>query len=251
MGWTYGQRVRKRHADGGFTGLRAFDVDLSVNGFVANRAYRGGIEVSGGTATLRDIFVRGNGVGIQTHGVRVDVDRVVAAYNLGSGLVLGTGTSGRVFNLLGVVNKGHGVDCFESDGRVTLVNATIAYNELEQVSCQTPSRTLRDEPMRVFNSIVWQDRSGDVVKGPCGFSYSLVKGGDPGVGNLPANTASPGFVQSGAAPYSLKAGSACVDAGADGITNITLPAMDLLGNPRKRDKWAGGRIIDMGAYEVQ
>ena len=70
-------------------------------------------------------------------------------------------------------------------------------------------------------------------------SYSDVRGGFPGIGNIDAE---PLFVRPAAGDLHLRPGSPCRDAGVD---TGALLATDLDGNPRIQ-----GKAPDMGAYEL-
>jgi hypothetical protein len=92
----------------------------------------------------------------------------------------------------------------------------------------------------VTNSIFW-DNGGSEIGGPGSVSmtYSDVRGGFPGTGNIDAD---PRFAGAPAGNFHLSPGSPCRDAG---INTGSLPATDLDGNPRIQ-----GAAPDMGAYEL-
>jgi len=95
--------------------------------------------------------------------------------------------------------------------------------------------------------IVWGNDNGlqFVSGGDATIRYSIVQkpsGVYPGVGNLNVD---PLFVSTG--DLRLQSCSPAIDAGDDSANNTPL---DLGGNPRKTDVYAGGTQIDMGAYEA-
>ncbi|MFN8473724.1 MAG: right-handed parallel beta-helix repeat-containing protein [Anaerolineae bacterium] len=104
----------------------------------------------------------------------------------------------------------------------------------------------------IRNSILWGDSGGE-MSGSASVTYSIVQqaaGVYPGVGNLNAD---PLFITSITAPapttagnLRLQTGSPAFNKGNNAVTNPSLPATDLDGNPRIMFG-----IVDMGAYELQ
>ena len=82
--------------------------------------------------------------------------------------------------------------------------------------------------------------------GTAALTYSNVRGGWPGTGNVDAD---PLFAGGGSRPYSLRAGSPCVDSGDPAFASVPC-AKDLIGACRV---WDGNgdavARVDMGAYE--
>jgi len=122
----------------------------------------------------------------------------------------------------------------------TITNCTITGNRAYRprhdlggvgggIYCDTSSST-------VLNTILWNDNP-DEIDGSITVTYSDVKGGWPGEGNIDAD---PLFVDPSSDNYHLQASSPCIDAG----TYSGAPPDDLDGNPRDE-------FPDMGAYEYQ
>jgi predicted outer membrane repeat protein len=141
-----------------------------------------------------------------------------------------------------------------------LINCTLAGNSAPHgnaLACDSYEQ-LDPSDLRIANCIIWEDDdqiwnndASTIV-----ITYSDVRGGWPGTGNIDAD---PLFVQN---PHSsvdlhLRACSPCIDAG----DNTAVPApvvTDLDGNPRFVDDPATADtgngtppIVDMGAYEFQ
>lgn len=99
---------------------------------------------------------------------------------------------------------------------------------------------------KITNCILWGNtatRGGneiykDAESGVITVTYSCVKGGHGGTGNISSN---PMFVDDLNGDFSLQSGSPCIDTG----TSVAAPAEDILGIVRPQ---GGGH--DMGAYEL-
>lgn len=119
--------------------------------------------------------------------------------------------------------------------RTPSVNNSIAYVYESGAGIEASGKS------RVENSILWGNsgNSGPFLVGLGGIRYSCVQGGNAGVGNVAVN---PGFVDTAAGVYTLKASSTLIGAG-DSL--LALPETDLVGMPRRVGP------PDMGPYEYQ
>jgi len=113
-----------------------------------------------------------------------------------------------------------------------------------------------DSSPTISNSILWDDTPSEIhnVNSTTTVTYSDVKGGWPGTGNIGDY---PVFVDKASGDLRLSSCSPCVDAG----DNTAVPAgvtTDLADNPRFMDDeripdtgFGAPPIVDMGAYELQ
>jgi hypothetical protein len=104
----------------------------------------------------------------------------------------------------------------------------------------------------VTNCIIWGNTASygsNEIFGSASVSYSCVRAGHTGTGNIDAN---PFFVNAADGDYHLLADSPCIDTGDPNyILDPNYPA-DLDGNPRIVDgDYDGIAVVDMGAFEVQ
>ena len=98
----------------------------------------------------------------------------------------------------------------------------------------------------INNSIIYQNTPNE-IDGEAEASYSDIKGGWEGEGNIDAD---PLFCSTWPFPCELKAGSPCIDAGVPDTTGLNLLPCDRLGNCRLWDGDGDGTPrVDMGAYE--
>ncbi|MHC4316199.1 MAG: choice-of-anchor Q domain-containing protein, partial [Planctomycetota bacterium] len=98
---------------------------------------------------------------------------------------------------------------------------------------------------RLTNCIIWGNTSQEITtdgEGAIVISFSDVRGGWPGAGNINAN---PLFVEPAIGDYHLLPDSPCIDAGYNPAVPPSV-VTDLDGNPR-----ITGGTVDMGAYELQ
>ena len=160
----------------------------------------------------------------------------------GNGAVMGGGgieSARAVVNCVFVNNSCMGSGGIKSDGVV--VNCTFLNNVALGVAAIDGAAT-------VTNCIVWWDSSTNTrvqIGGSCVVTYSDVKGGFPGKGNLDTD---PLFV--GTEDFHLQPDSSCIDAGTNGPAG-GLPPTDLEGNSRLLDgNGDGTAVADMGAYEA-
>ena len=139
-----------------------------------------------------------------------------------------------------------------------VINCTFGDNTLSHnTGCVI---TVNDAELNMYNSILYNNDGYSFnlwENALVNISHSLIEGGDGNVnyyyplavvnwleGNLDED---PLWQNSGEFPYSLSAGSPCIDTGTlDLPPGIELPEYDLAGNPR-----IFGETIDMGAYEWQ
>jgi hypothetical protein len=240
--------------------------DCTFNSNVANPfgACGGGMHDRSGSATVTDCTFSGNSAGggggglcggsvvtnctFSENGAEVaggiDNAGVVTNCTFNSNNAIqgggGIGRAGAVANCVFVNNFSlFGAGGIRSDGVV--VNCAFLNNDSLDVGAVEGAGT-------VTNCIVWWDKAPMArvqIGGSCVVTYSDVKGGFPGAGNLDAD---PLFV--GSEDLHLSTGSPCIDAG----TNTPpggLPATDLDGNPRSLDgNGDGAAVADMGAYEA-
>jgi hypothetical protein len=201
-----------------------------------------GVFQSGGKLVARDLWVAYNwGNGIETAATSLDIDRAHIGANGWYGLDCDAATTGVVWN---AVFNDNGLTAVKAGIRVAgdgpmFYNVTVANNAAEEISCP-PSA---NGPM-FYNSIVWDKNNSNSSTGLCSFSYSNVRGGVSGPGNIDADplfTAGP----AGFPAYDLQPGSPCINKG-HGSLPVTYPPLDSVGRPRQK-----GSSIDMGAFEVQ
>jgi hypothetical protein len=142
-----------------------------------------------------------------------------------------------------------GVDIIDSSPTIT--NCVISGN-YSGVYCESASPTLTNDTIAenssgigwytftpsspvITNCILWNAGATEIAAGAA--TYSDVRGGAAGVGNIDAD---PGFVSSSTGDFHLSAGSPCIDV----ATSAGAPATDRDGTPRPF-----GAGSDMGAYE--
>ena len=134
-------------------------------------------------------------------------------------------------------NSGTGVYCIENSS-VTIVNNTILANKASYdsggVYCSYNSSIM------IINTILWDNvpREINTNAGNAEVTYSDIRGGYPGVGNIDAY---PNFA--GVNDYHLSDYSPCIGAG---MMTQDVPDTDIEGNPRPNPS---GTNPDMGAYE--
>ena len=161
-------------------------------------------------------------------------------------------------------SRGAGIYCYSSSPTITnsIINGNVVHGSYSGagggISCYSSSPTIMNctinsntasgayEPHQgggiysnssfptVTNCILW-DNTPDQIYGSAGATYSDIKDGYSGLGNIDSN---PLFVSSGV--YELSANSPCINSG----TSSGAPSTDIDGNPRPQ-----GAGYDMGAYE--
>jgi hypothetical protein len=137
---------------------------------------------------------------------------------------------------------------YNSYSSPTIINCTMAFDSAGKAG-NSIFNTGVSVPV-VKNSILWDCGAGagivDSSTATTLVSYSCVKGGHAGQGNISLD---PMFFDSTYADslitdYSLKAGSPCINKGTANLSGITLPSLDIAGNTRIQDA-----VVDMGAFE--
>lgn len=119
-------------------------------------------------------------------------------------------------------------------------------------SCADNTINQVDGTLTITNCIVYANTGGavDSSGGSVAVTYSVIEGDYVGDGNIDAD---PLFVGSGDHPYSIGAGSPCIDAGNGDVA----PATDYIGNARYDDPAVANTgtgtpaYSDIGAYEYQ
>ncbi|MFN8473344.1 MAG: choice-of-anchor Q domain-containing protein [Anaerolineae bacterium] len=207
--------------------------------FSGNQATSGGgMFINGGSPTLTNVTFSGN-----------NAELGGGMYNQSSGPTLTNVTfSGN--SVLG--NTAYGGGMYNSGGNPTLTNVTFSGNYAPSGGGMYNSY---DGSPTIRNSILWGDTGSEIVNdggGTASVTYSIVQqasGVYPGTGN---RNQDPLFVTPVTLPppantsgnLRLQANSPAIDAGNNNVTDPSLPATDLDGNPRIL-----GSAVDMGAYE--
>ncbi len=104
---------------------------------------------------------------------------------------------------------------------------------------------------QILNCIFWNESGNEVFlnspETPVQVSYSDVRGGYPGEGNIDTD---PKFIDAENGDFRLRMDSPCIDTG----TSVGAPSDDIAGNPRPVDVpdvgTEGAGAADMGAYEM-
>jgi hypothetical protein len=135
------------------------------------------------------------------------------------------------------------------DAYPDLTNCTIVDNPVHNEDAFYATAAIHNHisKSRPVNSVIRDNDSsyflgGQILEGKRFYAtYNNIEGGHAGVGNFDAD---PMFAGEGAHPYTILAGSPCIDAGTPDLGGLAIPTFDLAGSPRVH----GGRI-DVGAYE--
>jgi predicted outer membrane repeat protein len=153
-----------------------------------------------------------------------------AIYAYGSSLAV---TNCAFFNNQAITYSGGGI--FVDSSELTVTNCSFQWNFALHYG--DAIRVLGSSQATVVNSILWDEEnaSHEEIDGECAVSYSCVRAGHAGEGNIDVDPLYAGF-----SDVHLQAGSPCVDAG----TAAGAPAADLEGVPRP-----AGAGVDMGAFE--
>ncbi len=154
---------------------------------------------------------------------------------------------------------GGGGICAGAGGEVMVVNCTLVGNDCGpdgSTFCTGAAGLSLGNPgyATIVNSIFWNGyedkREIGSVHAPPSVTYSLIKGGFDGEGNIACDPlyCDPGFLNSSADDYRLIADSLCIDTGNNSAPQI--PVSDIEGNPRIIDGDGDGTAtVDMGADE--
>jgi len=137
-------------------------------------------------------------------------------------------------------DDGGGIACY-GNCNPTLINVTISDNSANSVGGAIYAY-VTSSPL-IVNSILWNNSPHEIFGNSINITYSDVKDGWEGEGNIDED---PLFTGSGYYPFALSDDSPCINAGNPDTSGLNLPEFDLAGNTRIY----GGRI-DMGAYENQ
>jgi hypothetical protein len=224
--------------------------NLTVTGGNApeGEPWGGGIWVTNGSFTMRQILVSNNvdgGVEVNSDfgPTHLTLEDSVISNNSDGGLnVSETQASADIVNVLIVENSGDPVRLGSGNmmaGSLSVANSTIANNQ-----GTLGIRVQAGGTLTLTNSIVW-GHPGDELEcnAACTVTHSDLEGGWAGTGNIDED---PMFVDPVSGDYSLKYGSACIDAG----TDSGAPDHDLAGNERPLDGDGDGtKVTDMGTYE--
>ena len=135
---------------------------------------------------------------------------------------------------------GGGASVYHFGGAVFELNTIVA-----NVAATAPGiQALATTPPDIRNCILWNPAQGPEIEGAANISYSLVRGGYPGTGNISDD---PLLTDWSAGDYSLSQASPCIDAGDPAVV---LCEADLDGNSRLLDgNLDRTMVIDMGAHE--
>jgi parallel beta-helix repeat protein len=142
--------------------------------------------------------------------------------------------------------------------KATLINCTVSGNNAFSEGGGINSANV---PLTVVNSIIWgniaSSSENEIYKGvniSIIATYSNIKGGWPGTGNIGNDLTlhNPLFVSSASGDYHLKADSPCIDAGTNDIVAYpNLPIDDIDGDSRPQDGNGDDLFkYDIGSYEL-
>ncbi|MHC4945053.1 MAG: right-handed parallel beta-helix repeat-containing protein, partial [Planctomycetota bacterium] len=142
----------------------------------------------------------------------------------------------------GSIAYGGGIYCLDSSPTIT--NNTVSENSVGQghgggIYCENSS------PI-ITNTICWNNTGEEISGGTPLVTFSNVKGGWPGTGNIDAD---PLFTKPDTGDFHLNPHSPCIDAGDKNVPG--LPDFDFEGDPRIIDGDGDGlEVVDMGADEA-
>lgn len=232
------------HCSGGTSQI----TECTITGNSGNPAFAGGVLCSGDATIARcriadNRVVEGSGGGIHASGSVVIRHCSISGNRADdAGGVYHTSGSLTMVNCLIVRNSAPGFEEPGSGGglrfqgdELALTNCTLASNS---ASSGADVYGLGTRTLTVANSILWSQPAA-VLPENTTVTYSDVRGGFPGPGNIDAD---PKFLAAGAGDFHLAQDSPCINAGSDYVAD--LPADDL-------DQEARRQVcrVDMGAYE--
>lgn len=183
----------------------------------------------------------GAGGGIYSEGGLVTIDKCIVAENKscrGGGVF---SVNGSITNCIMFGNESWdqyypgnvaGVFCLNTK----IVNCTISGNTPHGGTGTYYPAISADSATQITNSVIWNNSPNEVCGNPS-ITYSDIKGGYPGEGNIDTD---PFFVDPDNDDYNLTSESPCIDT----ATPEGAPATDIEGTPRPQ-----GAGFDMGAYE--
>lgn len=243
-----GWKNRDIHFDGKPVMLMASnvgDVILNVDGQEAFESYTQGEDIR---TVIEGLVIRNAGHAAVYFANAGFTLRNCVIENCGSETTLGggvyvRGALARIENCVFFQNTGtNGSAIYAKNADLELVNCTIVSNSITGVGGSL-SFEGSDNTLTIQNTILWEDGTNpvDLVSGTADITYSCVKGGAAGTGNITNN---PQVLANG---YHLNLNSACIDAGT--VTNA--PETDIEGNVRSDDTNHVDvvSIIDIGAWE--
>ncbi len=141
-------------------------------------------------------------------------------------------------------DSGSGLWC--SDSTATISNCTITSNS-GQISAWGGEAIFCGDTDTITNCIIWNNTPREISGSGCDVSYSNIKGGWLGTGNIDTD---PCFVDPVNRDYRLNPDSPCLDAGTNEVPG-GLPPGDLDGRTRILDSDNDNvPIVEMGAYEL-
>ncbi len=217
----------------------------SVGGGICSDANSSGIitncQIEGNDA------VAGGGIMCMFGGSPIITDCTIAdntSVNEGGGLLFWA-SSATITNSIITGNstgyQGGGICCesYYGPSNLTVTNCTISGNSapLEEYGYGGGAGVYSDNTATLTNCIVWGNSENEITGAGAVVSYSDVRGGYPGEGNIDSD---PIFI--GGGDYHLEYPSTCIDS----ATATGAPATDKDGNLRP-----DGPGYDMGAYEYQ
>ena len=198
--------------------------------------YGGGINAN--SPTITNCTISGNSAGYYGGGICASYPTITnciisgnSAGQYGGGIA--TWPSPTITNCIVAKNKapsGGGI-CVEYG---TIINCTLTQNTA--TSQGSGIYCWNNHPPTITNCILWDGAPNEIAGGSPEITYSDVRGGYAGEGNIGRN---PLFMEPGIGDYHLDLDSPCIDSGKSGSG---IPHQDLDGNPR--DEYP-----DMGAYE--